>query len=259
MIERFKWIVRRVLNCFFDTLWTLRAAEWPARAEIPATLIISPHPDDDVFACAALMLSRKAGGQIVHVLYLTDGSASHPGHPALSPESLALQRLHETQEAARCLGLEREDLHYLGLRDGTLQDLGRQEKTQLAEKLAHLIGAHSYDEVFIPLRCDGSSEHEAAFQMIRPLVPGTIHLYEYPVWARWSAWRLRHLLGRSVCRYCLHTVDSRNRKAGAIRSHKSQLEPCPPWTRPVLPEGFASLFSLDHEFFFPSHESDRSH
>lgn len=51
---------------------------FPDALELTATslVVISPHPDDDVLGCGAL-IARMAPRVPVRVVYVTDGAASH--------------------------------------------------------------------------------------------------------------------------------------------------------------------------------------
>lgn len=255
MQSSLKMRVRKTINLFCDSLWTWTALPWPERGPEPATLIISPHPDDDVLGCAGLMSTRKSDGEILHVLYLTDGSASHPGHPVLLPQPLALQRRKEAQRAATSLGLEMNDLHFLDLQDGTLSALSPEDIQRLSDKLKSLIQTYHYDEIFTPFHCDGSAEHESTFRMIKSFTPENIRLYEYPVWSRWSAWRLLRFIFKRPHACVFPSSDLRQKKNMAIKSHESQFHSAPPWKKAVIPKGFTSLFVSDREFFFIAHDT----
>ena len=66
-------------------------------------LVISPHPDDEIFGCGgALALYRKQGAQI-HVHVLTDGAGY-----ATASERAAIYDLRqaETQAALKQIGVE---------------------------------------------------------------------------------------------------------------------------------------------------------
>ncbi len=232
-------------------LAALRGRSRPLVLDPGPLLIISPHPDDDVLGCAGLMHRHSRAGRQVFVIYLTDGDASHPGHPELGPARLAEMRRGEARRAAESLGVPDSALSFVGLPDGRLPDLPDEARARNA--IAALLLRRAPATILLPLRDDGSSEHAAAHALAAEAIRSTglaSLVLEYPVWAMWRPTRLFPLLSRSR-RIFRHTfVEDRETKARALAAHASQIAPTPPWTRPVLPEDFASSFSRDEEFFF---------
>lgn len=216
-------------------------------------VIIAPHQDDEVLGCAGLIHAHRQAGRPVDVVYVTDGAASHRGHPTLAPADVAPMRRSEATAALRPLGVAPESLHFLDAPDGTLAHLSPTEAGAISHRLAHTLASLAPTELFLPCRDDGSSEHTAAYQLTRrALVLAGLapRLLEYPVWARWSPLRLLRpgWSSRRVLR--LSSPRFRTLKREALAAYASQTRPTPPWTRPVLPEGFAACFESSEEFFF---------
>ncbi len=199
-----------------------------------------------------ILLSRLEGAR-VRVAYLTDGSASHPGHPILHPGALASRRRAEAHAAAAVMGLDPEDLRFFGAVDGTLKDLQPAEQRRLTEALADDLRQFAPEDVLLPCRRDGSSEHEPAFRLACAALARlerAPRVLEYPVWAWWNPIRLRHPVLRSGR---VWTVDYRgyeHLKARAIAQHASQVEASPPWPEPVVSPSFAAAFVIGREYFF---------
>lgn len=216
-------------------------------------LVIAPHPDDEVFGCAGLILRRRLSGHPVHVLYLTDGSASHPSHPTLAPTQLKMARAEEARAALKVLGADSARAHFLEARDGALDKLDEAEQRALVEKIEDVLRAVKPNEVFLPYRRDGSSEHEAAFRLLDAALSGISprpRVFEFPIWSWWSPRLLLRLaLTRARVARCSFSGYEAV-KWQAICAYRSQTEPVAPWTDPVLPAGFAAAFRGAEEFFF---------
>ena len=75
------------------------------------TLIIAPHPDDEVFGCGGLLHRLKAAGGEVYVLYMTVGTAAD-----FSPrgQSSAEERVAELEEVVRFLDLDGHAIAFPG-------------------------------------------------------------------------------------------------------------------------------------------------
>ncbi len=59
------------------------------------TIVFAPHQDDETLGCGALIAHKRNDGQPVHVVFLTDGSCSHPNHPRVTPVEIAELRAQE--------------------------------------------------------------------------------------------------------------------------------------------------------------------
>ena len=252
---RILWVkkyLRRCTNRWLSLLLRLRSRSYVI-VEPSAIVVIAPHQDDCTLGCGGLMTRKRLDGHPVHVVYLTDGSASHAGHPTMTPAALAVVREREGRAALRCVGVETPAMHFLGARDGTLSHLAPEEQSAFVAKLRQALVMLRPDEVFIPYRRDGSSEHEAAFRLFQRAVEGIEpqpRIFEYPVWSWWNPLRLFRpwLTARRVWRFRFRGYESI--KISALAAHRSQFESTPPWTKPVMSAEFVRLFQRPCEFYF---------
>ncbi|MFA6961794.1 MAG: PIG-L family deacetylase [Opitutaceae bacterium] len=219
----------------------------------PIALIIAPHPDDEVMGCGGLIARKRLEGHPVHVVFVTDGGASHPGHPTLSRADVVLLRATEARTALRELGVETPSIHFLEAADGTLAWQAPEQASSLARRLGELISRVRPDEIFTPCRHDGSSEHDACFILLEHALresTDTSRIFEYPIWCWWNPIRLIRpaLVSRRVLR--LGFKNHGFIKQRALAAYRSQFEPTPPWKNPLIPPDFASLFTTPEEFYF---------
>jgi LmbE family N-acetylglucosaminyl deacetylase len=234
-----------------------RSRPFPIEANRSAW-VLAPHPDDDAFGCGGLILLKRLEGLSVRIAYLTDGAASHPGHPSLVPRELARRRQTEALAAAGILGVEQSEVHFLGAADGTLKDLDRPAAARLVAALAADLRAAPPDDIFLPCRNDGSSEHVAAFPLVAQAaaqLDRPVRLLEYPVWAWWNPLRLTRPLcsSRRIWRVDYRGYEVVKRRA--IRQHATQLEPVAPWRTALMSSAFQDAFLSGEEYFF---ETDRT-
>ncbi len=246
--------LRRVARAFMRGLFRIRSR--PLDLGEGTALFVAPHQDDATLGCGGLIHARRSAGHDVHILYLTDGAASHPDHPRLKPGDIAQLRRREAALAMSRLGVARQHVHFLDLPDGRLPHLADAELRQASQRVTELCDEVGPRFVFLPYRFDGSSEHEAGFTLVlNGLGAARAHprMIEYPVWALWSVSLLvRPWLQTSHIYRFSGRADHQAVKRHAIAAFASQLSPTPPWTEPVLPAGFALAFSGDTEFFFES-------
>lgn len=221
--------------------------------EIKSLLVFAPHPDDETLGCGGTLAALRALGAKVHIAFLTDGGASHPRHPVVSPAKLAALRRNEAVAATRALRVESSRVFFIDALDGTLASLPPGGKDDLVLKIAEILGKTSPDAVMLTCWRDGSSDHEAANNLVHLALGRTgrsPRVFEFPIWA----WRNPLLLlgpvlrSRAVWRSDIR--DTRELKAAALEAYASQVRPIPPDESPVLPSDFLSEFGFPEEFFF---------
>ncbi|WP_312681677.1 PIG-L deacetylase family protein [Stenotrophomonas chelatiphaga] len=153
----------------------------PARDLLEGTrrlLVVSPHPDDEVLACAGLMQAALAHGVAVHVVSVTDGEACYPDQALWPPARLRDARRHELAQAVRVLGLDATHVTPLGLPDGGVS-------THEAELTAHLTAQlMPADLIIAPWIGDAHPDHEATGRAALAAAHARgARALQYPVWA----------------------------------------------------------------------------
>lgn len=249
-------VKRRLRRCVRAVLFfLLRLRSHPLETDAAPTLVIAPHQDDASLGCGGLLFQKRLAGHPLHVLYLTDGSASHPGHPTLSPADIAAIRREEARLAKSRLGIDSTCLRFLDLPDGRLDTLDAPARASALAQIAAHCAALRPSTVLLPLRDDGSSEHEAGFVLVSDalaLAGLRPRLLEYPVWAMWNPSLLFRPLLRARRVHRFSFVGHGAQKCHALAAYASQFQPVPPWPKAVLPEDFAHAFSRETEYFFES-------
>jgi LmbE family N-acetylglucosaminyl deacetylase len=216
-------------------------------------LVIAPHPDDETLGCGGTVSLFSSEGVRVHVAIISDGAASHPNHPIVEPQQLADRRRTEALRATSILGVDARKVHFLGAPDGRLPTMKLSLRNQVVSRLAALIREIGPKAVLLPLRSDGSTEHDAVYRLAgMALRENGNHprLLEYPVWA----WRnpqllvLPMLLSRNV--WSIDISAFGGKKAAAMESYASQLLPIPPDVNAALPSDFVEEFRYPTEYLF---------
>lgn len=216
-------------------------------------LVVAPHPDDETFGCGGTLALLSRAGARLNVAFLTDGRASHPGHPAVTPAQLATLREAEARAATGLLGIDGGSLVFLNVADGTLRSLDPALRKEVVDAIVRLLNRFRPQFVLAPCRSDGSSEHDAAYLIVASAVEQsglTLRVLEYPVWSWWSPRLLLSHLStyRKVWRTSIDGV--RSLKGQAIAQYVSQVSPLPPDDAAVLPAGFPSMFLCRSEYLF---------
>jgi LmbE family N-acetylglucosaminyl deacetylase len=145
-------------------------------------VIVAPHPDDESLGCGGLIATARAAGRPVSVVFVTDGTGSHPNSRAYPPWRLRATREAEATMALRFLGVAARDITFLRLLDtrapcdGILFDL-------TVARIANVVRRNGHASIFAPWRHDPHGDHLAAHLMAAE-VARRLHLrhWSYPVW-----------------------------------------------------------------------------
>jgi LmbE family N-acetylglucosaminyl deacetylase len=117
------------------------------------TLVIAPHPDDEILGCGGTLLRRKAEGAELAWLIVT-GMSEEAGWPA----ERVKQRDREIATVAGMVGFSRVE----NLRLPTTQ-LDRAPMGDLVERFATVFRSFQPGEVLLPHRSDVHSDHRVVF------------------------------------------------------------------------------------------------
>jgi LmbE family N-acetylglucosaminyl deacetylase len=238
-----------------------------------SAIVFSPHFDDETLGCGGTIIKKIQAGARIVIVFMTDGTASH--RYMAHEETLKRMRSAEGLNAALDLGLEEENIVFLGLKEGAVEaDLER-----AAKGVIRLIERYEPDEVFVPHHKEPllwSSDHRETTRIVKQSLSklGAHSLIlEYPVWY-WYHWpwvgmdiRERNfrraifinslvnwfgMRSRNDFNYGIPVSDVLCQKKRALQEHKSQM------TRIVPERRWITLTDIsDGEFltnFFQSHE-----
>lgn len=225
--------------------------------DIGASLILSPHPDDESLGCGGMIALLRKNGVPVHVAFITDGAASHPNSLQFPPHKLAALRKQEATTACKALGIDADALYFFEQADGKLSGSLTEKSAILAEKLAKIIEKWKFKSIFVPYKNDAHADHKATWKLAQLAVQQSNHkptLVEYPIWL-WKNGKQGDYPNASEYNFFrLNIIEVQARKERAIAAHKSQV------TRFIDddPEGFCLTPELlepflgpEEYFFFP--------
>lgn len=163
-----------------ESVWSSWHRRYPALdlSRCREIVVVAPHPDDEVLGVGGLMALAAASGIPVSVVAVTDGGASHPGSPTMTPDALVAERSRESVRALNCLGLDVDPIR-LGFDDG---DVSAHE-VELGRALTELLPEEPGTWCLAPWRGDGHPDHEATARACSAAADRlSITAIEYPVW-----------------------------------------------------------------------------
>ena len=226
----------------------------PYPDEVPArwstTLVVAPHPDDESLGCGgaiALMRQRK---QRVHVLFISDGSMSHPNSQKYSAEARRDLREQEAQNALAILEVAPSNITFLRLPDTRVPTRSSATFAEATDLVQHHLQRIRPQTILVPWRRDPHGDHRATWQLLQAVVGRTdypIHWIEYPIWV-WETAQPEDLpTAADGAWYQLDITKTLPQKRQAIAAHVSQ-------TTPLIdddPEGFTLSPDMISHFVQP--------
>lgn len=205
------------------------------------TLVVAPHPDDEVLGCGGTIARKAMAGAAVKVVIMTDGRTSH-AH-LIDVEQLIHLRRAEACAAARELGVDSSTYEFMNYPDGQLHE----HRAAAVASMRKLITSFQPREIYVPHRDDRQVDHITTYQVVQAALQGLTHsvkVFEYPVWLRHSwpwTWgperrrdegHIRHFAAMFAsvwqiafgCRERYDISAVQGRKLAAIRAYGSQME-----------------------------------
>lgn len=222
----------------------MRCAFRPAFRPEKRTVIIAPHPDDEVIGCGGLITRMVAEGNAPHVIILTGGEGSLGKDCDVNPEKIVNARRGLTRKAIAELGLPIENIHEFNLGDGRIGDSPEQQLEEIRECLASL----NPDTLLLPHWGEGWRDHVVVKSLFTDNLPGGCEVWEYCVWMwYYNVWRGLDWRNAAVVRL---TPGEQSKKNRAIDAYITPLSPCGrPWSGD-LPSLFIKAHRGPIELYF---------
>jgi len=184
------------------------------------TLVIAPHPDDEVLGVGGTMAKIAQSGQDVYVVVVTTGKP-----PAYSAESVARVRA-EAAEAHKILGVR--ETRWLDLPAAQLPEVAN---TQLNGTIRDAVADISPQTIFVPFPGDIHIDHQLVFLSAlvasRPhqaVYPRTLLAYETLSETNWNAPYITPPFAPNVF---LDIEDTLDLKLAAMKAFSSQVRAAP--------------------------------
>lgn len=229
----------------------------PMEVSEKSAMVFAPHQDDETLGCGGTIALKNLKNIPVKVIFLTDGQASHAGHPGITPEELVTIRHQEALTALNILGVSNLDVDFLNYRDGVMYYYAEVKRTEIIEKLVNVIRDFQPEEIYVPHRKDRSRDHEVTYELVKEAIAISqiqTQVFQYPIWIIWKSVLFRDLKLEYLAgcrRVSIHSVV--NQKKQAIAAYRSQCEPIAPEKYVILYPAFLKRFFSPHELFFTEH------
>ena len=194
--------------------------------QIGDTLVVAPHPDDESLGCGGTIALLRQRGYSVHVLFVSDGTMSHPNSPGYPTERLRQLRESEALEALQRLGVPPENALFMRQKD---TQVAAPDSAGFADAVAavhNLLLTIKPTTVLVPWRRDPHRDHRAAWQQVSAALaklPIPPRVLEYLIWL-WELGIERDMPRRDeMIVWCVSIESVMGQRNRAIAAHRSQV------------------------------------
>lgn len=125
---------------------------------VKSTLVIAPHPDDELLGCGGTLLRRKSEGVTLGWVIMTKISEDY----GWSTENVR-ERENEIEQVRKRLGIQPEHLFQLGFATTRLDTISMGD---LIAKVSEVFQSFQPEEVLVPHQGDVHSDHRITFEAV---------------------------------------------------------------------------------------------
>lgn len=148
-------------------------------------LVLAPHPDDETLGAGALIAQAGAEGRLAALVYLTDGSGSHPSCEGKVARLVAVREREARLALRRLTGARSRAPLFLRWKDASPAQVGTPAFERDCRKLAALCMRLRVDVLATTAPQEPHCDHAAAAELARAVQAATkrnLEIAEYLVW-----------------------------------------------------------------------------
>jgi LmbE family N-acetylglucosaminyl deacetylase len=191
------------------------------------TLVVAPHPDDESIGCGGAIRILRQANIPVWVIYVSDGTGSHPSSRAYPPDRLRAVREAEALDALDILGVDARNVTFMRLPDRFVPRCGTAGFSDAVVRLQRHVASRDANDltVLVPWRRDPHCDHRAAWEIVVAALPQmpVKRVIEYPIWLREYGEPPDFPLWDEAAPLRLDIAQELPAKLRAINAHRSQV------------------------------------
>ena len=138
---------------------SISSAKEPDFISKSKVLILSPHYDDDVLCCFGAMMKHVQQGSQIHILYITDGSASQ--NSGLDSDELCKIRKKEAENALFMYFPTVLPMYY------NKKDSEFISSEEDIFRFSELLEKEKYNYIYCPSIIDTHSDHKQTYNLLK--------------------------------------------------------------------------------------------
>ncbi|WP_232073955.1 PIG-L deacetylase family protein [Spirosoma aureum] len=195
-------------------------------AELGNLLVIAPHPDDESLGCGGTIALLRQQGYSVHVLFVSDGTMSHPNSLAYPAERLRQLRESEARDALRMLHVSPDNITFMREKDTQVPMPGSAGFNESVDFVYELLKQVNPQTILVPWRRDPHRDHRASWQILMAALghfSDRPRVLEYLIWL-WELGDENDMPRADEMKvWCIPIEEVMDQRKQAIASHRSQV------------------------------------
>ncbi len=164
----------------------LEDAAQPANLDqIGNVLVVAPHPDDESLGCGGTIALLRQRGYSVHVLFVSDGTMSHPNSASYPAKRLRQVRETEALDALHILDVPADNVVFMRQKDTQVVTPDSPGFADAVAIVHTLLMTTKPTTVLVPWRRDPHRDHRASWQILAAAIAelsSRPRVLEYLVW-----------------------------------------------------------------------------
>ncbi|QKZ13973.1 PIG-L deacetylase family protein [Spirosoma sp. KUDC1026] len=149
------------------------------------TLVVAPHPDDESLGCGGTIARLRQLDLPVYVLFVSDGTLSHPNSPSYPADRLRDLRETEALAALHILGVPEANATFMRQKDRQVLTPDQPGFEDTVQYVTRLLAHQKPDTILVPWRRDPHPDHRASWQLVHEAVTRVSNpprVLEYLIW-----------------------------------------------------------------------------
>ncbi len=201
------------------------------------TVIIAPHPDDESLGCGGTVSLLRRAGLPVHVIFVSDGTLSHPNSKKFPAEKLRRLRESEALDALKILNVDAGNAYFMRLKDRSVPNPGDQDFDTATQKILRILEKIKPGTILVTWEKDPHPDHRAAWQIVNKAISGLEkkpRVLQYLIWI-WELGKQEDISDNQSTKWFWVDIKATGQvKKAAVAAHVSQVS----WLIDDDPEGF---------------------
>jgi LmbE family N-acetylglucosaminyl deacetylase/SAM-dependent methyltransferase len=189
------------------------------------TVVIAPHPDDESLGCGGTIALLRQMDLPVHVIFVSDGSKSHPNSKKFPAEKLRELRETEALKALEILNVPAANASFMRLKDRSVPDSTSSDFDAVVKQMAEALKRIDPETVLVTWEKDPHPDHRAAWQILHKAILQLKiqpRVLQYLIWI-WELGEHTDIIKNEAVKWFHVNINAvLNTKKEAIGAHVSQ-------------------------------------
>ncbi len=209
-------------------IWQQQAQEIDAEnlLKFGKTMVIAPHPDDESLGCGGTIALLRKAGLPVCVVFVSDGTLSHPNSKKYPAEKLRLLRESEALNALKILNVDAADASFMRIKDRSVPNAAKPGFADAVNRMQQIFDHFKPDTILVTWAKDPHPDHQASWQIVNKTIANfnpKPRILQYLIWI-WELGEQADLVINQYTKlYAVKTASVLQQKKQAIAAHISQV------------------------------------